>query len=248
MFIDLLPRLWRCARGTRLQTRYLVLTDVPALLALEHDKWEPNQAASEAMLRQRIAAHPHLCIGTFCPRTGKALASLFMRPINPAIFTGPTRWELTANLSADNVLHRQTHSLFGISLSSNHAAATDAIFRFFYPRALKAGWRDVYLGSPMPGFRRARELEPELSAWEYVHRKKKFHAGEPADPQLSYYYGKGFRQIVSIQQDYFPHAPSLDFGVILRRGIPLSQPAKLWQRTPLPVITSMSAMLFELVR
>lgn len=248
MLADLLPRLWHRARDARVQTRYLVPSDVPALLALEHDKWEPDQAASEAMLHQRIAAYPQLCIGAFCPRTGKALASLFMRPVNPAIFTAPTRWELTANLSSDDILHRDTRSLFGISLSSNNAAATDAIFRFFYPRALKAGWRDVYLGSPMPGFRRARDQEPALSAWEYVHRKKKFHAGEPADPQLSYYFGKGFRQVVSIQENYFPHPPSLDFGVILRRVIPLSQPATLWRRTPLPVIASMSAMLFELVR
>lgn len=244
MLADLLRR----ARASRWQTRYLTLDDIPALLALEYDKWEPNQAASEDMLRQRINAYPQLCIGSFCPQTGRALASLFMRPVNPAIFTGPTRWELTANLPGDSAPHRHTRSLFGISLSSNNAAATDAIFRFFYPRALKAGWRDVYLGSPMPGFRRAREQAPELSAWEYVHRKKKFHEEEPADPQLSYYYGKGFRQIVSIQQDYFPHPPSLDFGVILRRVIPLSQPARLWRLTPFPVIASMSAMLFELVR
>ena len=244
----MLADLWHRARGARLQTRYLDLDDIPALLALEHDKWEPNQVASETMLRQRISDYPTLCIGTFCPKTGKALASLFMRPVNPAIFTGPTRWELTANLPGDSAPHRHTRSLFGISLSSNNAAATDAIFRFFYPRALKAGWRDVYLGSPMPGFRRAREQTPDLSAWEYVHRKKRFHEDEPADPQLSYYHGKGFRQIVSIQQDYFPHPASLDFGVILRRVIPLSQPAKLWQLTPFPVIASMSAMLFELVR
>ncbi|GAA4025747.1 hypothetical protein [Actimicrobium antarcticum] len=244
MFADWLRRL----TAPRFQTRYLQQTDIPALLALEHAKWEPNQAATESMLRQRIAAYPTLCIGSFCLQSGKALASTFMRPVNPAIFTAPTRWDVTANLPAACELHSDTRALFGISLSSTNAAAADDLYRFFYPRALKAGWRDVYLGSPMPGFRRARECKPDLPAWEYVHSKKRGRSGEPLDPQLRYYFRKGFRQIVSIQENYFPHEPSLDFGVILHGVIPLSRPKRFWQGTPLPLIESLSSMLFRFIR
>ncbi|RJG04687.1 hypothetical protein D3870_00420 [Noviherbaspirillum cavernae] len=232
----------------KLLTRHLTPEDVPALLALEQSKWEPHQAADRGSLLQRIRTYPTLCIGAFCPHSGAALASLFLRPIDPAVFTAPTQWQDSANMAApfsDATRHR---SLFGISLSSNDANAVAEIFRFFYPRALKAGWKDIYLGSPIPGFRKARTLSPELSVWQYAHAKRKFHGKEPLDPQLRYYFRKGFRQIVSIQKNYFPHEESLDYGVILRGIIPLSQPRRLWRITPLFVLESFAAMMFGLAR
>lgn len=231
----------------RLHTRFLEVKDVPALLELEHAKWESNQAACATTLQQRIEAYPQLCIGTFCIRTGKALASLFMRPINPAIFIAPTRWDITASMADDCVSQDNRHSLFGISLSSNDAAAAKDIFRFFYPRALKAGWQDIYLGSPIPGFQRARQKNPELAAWEYVHKRKKSCSREPLDPQLAYYFKKGFKRIVSIQANYFPHGESMDYGVILHGVIPLSGPKQFWKRIPFSVLKPMSGLLFGLI-
>ena len=226
-------------------TRYLETKDISALLDLEQSKWDFHQAACARTLGERIDANPGLCIGTFCLRSGKALASLFMRPINPAVFIAPTRWEITANLPYKTGTPDENRSLFGISLSSNDAEAVNEIFRFFYPRALKAGWRNIYLGSPIPGFQGARQKTPEITAWEYVHRKKKNGHREPFDPQLAYYYKKGFRRIVSIQADYFPHDQSLNYGVILHGVIPFSAPKKLWQRLPFTVIESMSCLVFR---
>lgn len=229
---------------SRLHTRFLVPGDVPTLIELERAKWEPDQAACATTLLQRIEANPQLCIGTFCSRSGRALASLFMRPINPAVFIAPTRWEVTANMIDDGNVPSNRRSLFGISLSSNNAAAAKEIFRFFYPRALKAGWRDIYLGSPIPGFQRAREEDPELAAWDYVHRTKKSCSREPLDPQLGYYFKKGFKRIISIQADYFPHGRSLNYGVILHGIIPLSGPGNLWKRMPFSVLKPLSSLLF----
>lgn len=230
------------------QTRFLKAEDIPALLVLEHSKWEPRQVACSEMMLNRIRAYPELSIGTFCTRTGQALASLFMRPVIPAMFTAPTKWENAASMDNICVENSASRSLFGISLSSKHPEAVSAIFKFFYPRALKAGWHDVYLGSPIPGFRKARQKKPDLSVWEYVHAKRKFRADEPLDPQLKYYFTKGFGQIVSIQENYFPHAESLDYGVILRSVIPLSRPRLLWQITPLCFIESFSVMGLWLTR
>lgn len=230
------------------QTRFLETQDIPALMALEHSKWEPHQAAGSAMMLERIQTHPELCIGTFCPRTGQALASLFMRPVIPAMFTAPTKWEIAANMDSASDMHGHSRSLFGISLSSNNAEAVKEIFKFFYPRALKAGWHDVYLGSPIPGFRKAHQKNPNLSVWQYVHAKKKFHKDEPLDPQLRYYFKKGFKHIVSIQENYFPHAESMDYGVILRSVIPLSRPRPLWRATPFFILESFSTMKFWLAR
>lgn len=225
-----------------LQTRFLKADDIPALMVLEHSKWETGQAASSEMMLKRIKAYPELSIGTFCTRTGQALASLFMRPVIPAMFTAPTKWENAACMDDTCAAISGSRSLFGISLSSRHPEAIGAIFKYFYPRALKAGWRDVYLGSPIPGFRKARQKKPDLSVWEYVHARRRFHADEPMDPQLKYYFMKGFRQIISIQENYFPHTQSLNYGVILRSVIPWSGPRPLWQITPLSVIESLSVM------
>lgn len=228
------------------QTRFLEHKDLPVLMALEHSKWEPDQAASSTMILERIRTYPELCIGTFCLRTGRALASLFMRPVNPAMFTAPTRWETTANIDSANAMHEHSRSLFGISLSSNNAEAVKEVFKFFYPRALKAGWRDIYLGSPIPGFREARQKNPDLSVWQYVHAKRKFRANEPQDPQLRYYFKKGFKHIVSIQENYFPDAESMNYGVILRGVIPLSRPRPLWRATPFFILESFATMKFWL--
>jgi hypothetical protein len=230
----------------KLEARFLQPADVPAILALEHAKWEPHQAADADTLRQRIASWPQLAVGAFCTSTGRALASLFLRPTDPAMFTAPVRWSDSA--APDAPLPERAlaaRSLFGISMSSIDPKAVDAIFRFFYPHLLKAGWRDIYLGSPIPGFRKARERNPGLSVWQYVHAKRPGRHVEPLDPQLRYYHRKGFRRIVSIQKDYFPHAASLDYGVIVRCTIPLSRPAPLWQGMPFPLLQGLSGMLYR---
>lgn len=233
---------------SNLQTRFIEPSDIPALLALEHSKWESDQSADGDTLLQRIQTYPELCIGCFCQKTGTALASLFMCPIDPAIFTAPTRWNTAADVRSAQGIDARTRSLFGISLSSNDADAVEEIFRFFYPRALKAGWRDVYLGSPIPGFKKARAKNPALSVWQYVHSKKAFHSQEPLNAQLRYYFKKGFKHIVSIQQDYFPHAESLDYGVILRCPVPMSRPRILWQFTPFALLQPVAGMLYGIAR
>lgn len=227
----------------RIEVRHLAIGDIPTLLELERAKWETAQAADAGTLARRILACPELSIGAFCHTSGRALASLFMCPVNPAIFSAPTRWEYAAS-GGDAAAG--SRSLFGISLSSSSAQAADGIFHFFYPRALKAGWREVYLGSPIPGFFRARLADPALPVWRYVHDRKRFHPHLPRDPQLAYYYRKGFREIVSIQQDYFPHPASLDYGVILRCAIPLSQPRPLWRITPMRVLEPLSRLMLAL--
>jgi len=232
----------------KLETRFLSSNDIPALMALECEKWDAGQAASSAMLLARMQAHPELCIGVFCPLTGRALASLFMRPVCPAMFTARTNWAASSGLHKEDTPLEPTRSLFGISLSSNNAEAVREIFKFFYPRALKTGWHDIYLGSPIPGFRKALRKRPNLQVWKYSHAKRQSGSDEPLDPQLRYYFKRGFKHIISVQDDYFPHAESLNHGVILRGVIPLSGPRMLWRAMPLVILQSLSAILFRLVR
>ncbi|MCH8618860.1 hypothetical protein [Undibacterium sp. TS12] len=214
--------------------RFLTIDDISTLLELESRQWTSNQAASADKLRKRLLDYPKLCLGAFCSHTGKALASLFMRPISPEEVAHARRWEDCVEAAHDST-ERKTSSLFGISLTSVEPRAVAALFSFFWPHALKNGWRQIYLGSPIPGFKRALENNPSLDANTYAHSQAR--GGKlPFDPQLRYYYGKGFTRIVAVLPDYFPHDASLDHGVLIQGTVPLSQLWLVWQRLPFKIL------------
>ncbi len=223
---------------TRLDTRFIRLTDIPALLRLEARQWDSHQAASAQDLQARIERHPNLCVGSFNCRTGEAVSSLFMRPLSrEAILQAPT-WADCAN--ASQPAHRgPARTLFGISLTSIDPRGAQALIEFFWPHALKAGWREIYLGSPLPGFAAARRRDPQLTAARYAAQTR---FGLPRDPQLRYYRHKGFREIVAVKPTYFPHDKSLDHGALLRGTVPLSRLAPLWRLLPWPVLRGLSSL------
>ncbi|MET9462973.1 hypothetical protein ABZY05_49810 [Streptomyces canus] len=229
-----------------IETRFLNQDDVDALLALEQTKWDRDQAADAAELTARIQAYPQLSLGAFDASSGAALASLFMKPISVAQLRSAADWAGCARVEPSNSNDQgAVNSLFGISLSSVDADSVTAIFEFFWPYALKHGWRDIYLGSPMPGLRAWKQRNPDLTADDYMREKRH---GLPRDPQLRYYYNKGFREIVACKPDYFPHPASLDYGAVIRGHIPLSGGAPLWRHVPLPLLKRMRHLLFRLVR
>jgi hypothetical protein len=229
-----------------LVTRFLRPADVPALLALEHRQWTARQAADAATLARRIEAWPQLCVGAFRAETGEALASLFMKPTSREAVERARCWEHCARLADARGAHdgQRARSLFGISLTSVDAEAAWSLIRFFWPHALKQGWQEIYLGSPMPGFRRAREFERQLAAEHYARSRRR---GLPLDPQLRYYHRKGFKEIVAVLPGYFPHEASLDHGAVLRGRVPLSALWPLWQRLPLPLLQRFSRVVTSLL-
>ncbi|WP_291505491.1 metal-dependent hydrolase [Acidovorax sp.] len=226
-----------------IQVRLLQAQDIPRLLVLEHKKWNDGQAASAEAMAQRMAAHPRLCMGAFCPDTGEALASLFLKPISEEQLQRARTWADCAEIGGQGG-SQPSRDLFGISLSSISPQGVEAIFAFFFPRALKAGWRQVYLGSPVPGLARWRQMEPHAPVESYVYAT---HRGAPLDPQLRYYWKKGFKTIVACRADYFPHPESLDYGVVLRGRIPLSSLAPLWRHMPLPWLRGMERCLARML-
>ncbi|WP_238432067.1 hypothetical protein [Streptomyces cavernae] len=227
--------------SSSIEVRFLRPGDVEALITLEQTKWDQGQAADRAELAARIQAYPRLSIGAFAT-DGAALASLFMKPIKTAELDSAATWADCARVETPHP--EATGSLFGISLSSVDADAVTAIFEFFWPHALKHGWRDIYLGSPMPGLQAWRRINPDIPVDVYMREKRH---GLPRDPQLRYYRNKGFKDIVACKPEYFPHAASLDYGAILRGHIPLSAGAPLWRLVPLPWLKQMRRLLFRLV-
>ncbi|AFL54398.1 hypothetical protein [Sinorhizobium fredii] len=227
------------ASAAPIAVRFLHRADVDALLVLERAKWTGAQAASRADLERRIAAFPGLSIGAFSTETGAALASLFLKPVTPEQIRAARTWSECAAISSPPPANAR--ALFGISLSSTDALAVRLIFEFFWPYALKQGWRRIYLGSPMPGLAAWRRANPEAPIDEYVWET---HNKLPRDPQLRYYYKKGFRRIEGWKADYFPHEPSLDHAALLRADIPLSSVSPLWTLMPLSWLERMRSLLF----
>jgi len=220
--------------------RFLTHSDLPALIELEQEKWTDVQAASPAQLRARIDTYPDLAVGAFHTRSGRLLASLFMRPVDRDFHLRIKTWQDCTLLPAP----RSGSALFGVSLTSRDQAGVTALLKFFWPYALKRGWRHIYLGSPVPGLRDWLKTHPEGHVEDYVHARR---AGLPLDPQLRYYTARGFDTIVAIKPDYFPHERSLDYGVLLRGTVPLSLLRPLWAALPLPSIQRIARPLAALL-
>jgi hypothetical protein len=227
----------RCApAGKRVVARELTLGDVPSLLQLESRRWTTEQSANADELARRIRTWPALSLGCFSRQTGQAWASLFMRPFDPADARRLPTWAAMVDASGPG----STRGLFGISFTSIHADAGDELFRFFWPRALRAGWQEIYLGAPMPGFAAAAAQQPGLTAERYARQT---HRGLPRDAQLRYFSRRGFTELVAVKPGYFPHAGSADHGAILRGAIPWASWAWLWRRLPLVTLQSMTGLL-----
>ena len=209
-------------------TRFLRPDDLDALIRLERRQWSEQQAADEEALRQRIDNHAGLCVGAFCPATGEALASLFMKPVDLTDIRNASSWADCSAPSRGSAPAAPSR-LFGISLTSVDPRAAASVFEFFWPYALKQGYREIYLGSPIPGLRRALADDPTLGVEDYVYSRREQW---PRDAQLRYYYQKGFREIVAVLPNYFPHQQSLDYGVLLRGKVPLSRWCFLWKVMP----------------
>jgi hypothetical protein len=200
------------ANRRKLTSRFLQLQDIPALLQLESRQWDAEQAATQEALHKRIIGHPTLCVGAFCADTGEALCSLFLKPVEKEKMQHLRSWADCAGDLAGST-HSSSRSLFGISMTCVDPAAMAAMDRFFWPTVLRGGWLEVYLGSPMPGLRKALSQDPNLTAADYAHGKQR---KLPRDPQLRYYHRKGLPDIVAVLPGYFPHGDSLDYGVLIR--------------------------------
>ena len=214
----------------RIVTRCLRLGDIPALLDLEHRQWTAEQAATADEFKARITAHPRLCSGAFNARTGELMASLFCKPTAEAEWAAPRDWEASAAITTAPGHTGRADSLFGISLTSVEPRAALQLIAFQFLAAVKGGYRHAYLGSPMPGLARHLAQHPGACVERYARATR---SGLPVDPQLRYYWRKGFRTIVACRPDYFPHPASLDYGVVLRGRIPLASWAPLWRLVPL---------------
>lgn len=199
-----------------LTVRLLSNADLDALLALEHKKWEPSQCATREMLSTRLQHLDKTSWGAFRP-DGELVGSLFVMCKCRQRLAASTNWYETTH-GGIGFPQDDAPYWFGISLTCDDIHAQSALFAFAMQRALEQGIRSVFLGSPVPGFAKARQQEPELSLQTYVSRTRSDKRGGsavPADPQLYYYHQRGFNQILAAHENYFEHAAALNCAALL---------------------------------
>lgn len=166
-------------------------------------------------MHERIEAFPARCVGTFCAGTGRALCSLFMRPVDRDAIAALRRWDdCSGSLAAGQ--SGSSRSLFGISMTSVDPEALLRMEAYIWPQLLQQGWQEIFLGSPMPGLFQALRNDPTITVTDYVQGKRR-HL--PRDAQLRYCHQKGLTEIVSVLPGYFPHPESLDYGALLRGNL-----------------------------
>lgn len=197
----------------RFITRSLRLGDIPALIELERMQWTDEQAATADDFRYRIQAYPKLCTGAFRVDTGELVASIFCRPTSTSDWLRPADWATSTLRSSSEA----SDSYFGISLTSIDGAAALQLVAWQYLYAVKRGKRFCYLGSPMPGLARHLGRTPQADVEAYARSTR---SGLPVDPQLRYYHGRGFCEVVAVVENYFPHEASCNYGAILRAKVP----------------------------
>jgi hypothetical protein len=233
----------------RYTTRFLRIGDIPALLDLERRQWTAEQSATADDFRARIDAHPDLCVGAWCVRTGELLASVFCKPTTEAQWLRPGDWAESARSpagvsNAESTLTStptptHTRCLFGISLTSIDADAALQLVAFNYLYGIRRGVEMVFLGSPMPGLKRYLDRHPGACVEAYARRTR---AGLPLDPQLRYYHAKGWRQLVSIRENYFPHEASLNYGAILKTRLDFVWLRPLLRLVPVSMLVALAAL------
>lgn len=218
----------------RFITRSLRLGDIPALIELEKMQWTEEQAATADDFRHRIQAYPKLCTGAFRVETSELVASIFCRPTCTVDWVRPADWATSTLRSGSDT----SDSLFGISLTSIDGAAALQLVALHYLYAVKRGMRFVYLGSPMPGLARHLGRNPQADVEAYARATR---SGLPVDPQLRYYHGRGFCEVVAVVDNYFPHEASCNYGAILRAKVPHRWLRPVLRCVPEPVLRVLAA-------
>ncbi len=226
-----------------ISSRFLTFDDIRALLALEQLKWLPEQVASAEILRLRIEYYPQLSFGAFNRTTGQLLVSVFCKPLDDYKLIEPENWSKYSRIGSNNKSNPtqgSSHTAFGISFTSINHSAAKRLSIFILLCLIRDGYRDIVLGSPVPGFRTFMEKYPNQSIENYVYAKTS--SGSPRDRQLRYYYNLGFREIISIRADYFPHEDSKNYGVLLKREIPYQNLKHLLKILPIECIRTLSQL------
>lgn len=226
----------------KITVRPLQLSDLDAIIRLEHSKWSPEQSASEAMIRSRLLSLPQQCWGGFGD-DGELLATVFVMRKKKESVRHEASWYASTRDGMGTPQDDGAPHWFGISITSKSALAQREIFLHMMVSAIKHRIRSVFLGSPTPGYAAAKAADAQLGIAEYVSRKRRHPLRDewlPQDQQLLYYYQRGFTNVVAAKENYFHHPQSLDCGAVLECEIPLAWCHPLLRLLPSGVLLALS--------
>lgn len=201
-------------------TRTLAFQDIPMLRALEIEKWG-KEAATLNMLNQRIANAPGYSWGAFDIYGKKILASCFVMGVPAEKILASKSWYEVTNDGLAEAHDQNSKTWFGISLSGSQPRAVRNVLANVLCKMLLEGVKEVYLGSPIPGFHEWKKNNQNQNADDYIQTwKTTGKRSKHIDPLLEYYTHLGF-QIVCAKPDYFPHTESDNYGVLIKYKNPI---------------------------
>lgn len=189
------------------------VADVERIVALERAIWG-SEGANQSKILSRIK--------TFI--RGNVVAVKGDNIIGYISFQYVERRQLEADFSWEDITDKGTiarsHSAdgsftYGVNLTVAQSAyglkLGNALLMYSLARVIEDNREGSYLGSRIPGFRRFKEKNPDITVHEYVHLRWK---GKLRDPELRMYEEEGFR-VEKVLPGYFPDQESLDYGVLI---------------------------------
>ena len=191
--------------------------DVESIRELEKRVW-PNFSASKEMIESRISIFPEGQIIAIDLEKKIVVGYLCTMFLGYETSDFPHSWmEITGNGTIQN--HDPSGKyVYGVTLTvdKGYNLGMQLQVHGWYV-IVKYHRRGCYLGSPIPGFASYKKKHPEITAEDYVFKKRRKNC--PIDPELAYYHKAGFR-IERVLKDYEPDPDSLNYGVLVYRSNP----------------------------
>jgi len=187
--------------------------DVDGVLELDHLVWVDFPTTKEK-LQRRVEIFPQGNLVAVNTATGKIVGYLCLMFLDfePAEF--PCSWNEITREGTIRTHNPEGKYMYGVALTVHPDYSHIGAKLQIYGWGVGLGYHRLgcYLGSPIPGFAKWKEKNPELTVEDYVYRER--NNGMPLDPELAYYKRSGFN-IVRILPGYEPDPKSLDYGVLV---------------------------------
>lgn len=195
----------------KLQIRQAKMSDLDAVVQLDHEVWKEDVWATKEMYKSRFKTFKE---GIFIAVEGEKIVGVGVTEIMNYNLEKPiTTWKEVSDDGYMKKSHNpQGDSLYGVSLSvSPFAPKRTALLIIETAKifCVKKGLKSLILGSRIPKY---YKYVDKMSVEEYIEKITK--AGRPFDPEIAFYKKRGF-EIVKILPEYFDDPESKNYGVLV---------------------------------
>jgi hypothetical protein len=196
--------------------RQAQLSDVGEIAVLEEAVWGVG-GAKKAQIESRINVFPEG--GFVAVINGKIIAYAVYQRLREISDDNFSWAEITDNGYIVKSHCADGRYLYGVNISANPFAAKVGIIKLLasiivLKEFLLGEAKGFYLGSRVPGYRKFKKTNPNISINDYVFGRR--NGSRPIDPELWLSEMLGFEP-VRVLPDYFSDPESEDYGVLIKK-------------------------------